>query len=64
MNAFSFENQDSTIIPFLSTPLLILSVIETDPHVAPNKQSRFDLPIVITCTASLVHVYQLLRNGS
>lgn len=64
MSSLSLKNQTTTIIPLLSTPLLILSGIEMDPHVAPNKWSRFDLPIVITCTAALMHDYQLLWNGS
>lgn len=62
--AFSFKNEAATIIALLSTPLLILSRIKIDPHVAPDKCSRFDLPTAVSCTASLVHGYRLLWNGS
>lgn len=64
ISAFSFKNQAATIVLLLSTPLFTLSRVKIDPHVVPNKWSRFDLPIIISCTASLVRSYQPLWNGS
>lgn len=49
---FSFNNQANTIVPLFSTSVMF-SRIETDPQVAPDKWSRFDLLVVIGCTASV-----------
>lgn len=52
ISTFSFNNQATIIVPLLSTSIMF-SRIETDPQVAPDKWFRFDLPVVIGCTASV-----------